>query len=294
MRRRHVFSTFNDNFAGFLFLLPYAILFLVFRVYPIFAGLFISLFKRDILGLENEFVGLGNYVALLGDEVFWKSLWNTFRYTLMSTPIMIPMAIALALALNSRFRGAAILRAAFFTPRILSVAVISLIWLWIYQPEWGLLNYYLRRIRLPDQNWLSDPFWAMFAIVIVAVWWNVGYQMIIFLAGLQQIPDHLYEAARVDGANAWGCFRHVTMPGLRPSLLFVLVTHFIGSFQIFGMVFIMTGGGPYDSTRVLVQYIYDNGFRYYKMGYASSLAYTLMVIILIFTLAQFRILRRQD
>ena len=157
-----------------------------------------------------------------------------------------------------------------------------------------MLNHYLRSLALPEQNWLSSPVWSMFAIVVTDVWWKAGFRMVIFLAGLSQIDPELYEAARVDGAGGWASFWHITLPGLRASLLFVLVTHLIGSLQIFGLIFIMTGGGPYGSTRVLVQYIYENGFHYYKMGYAAALGYVLMLVILGFTLAQFHFLRPRE
>jgi len=284
----------NDNFAGLVFLLPYAIVFLIFKVYPVFSGLHISLFKRDILGLENTFVGFGNYINLLKDDVFWLALWNTIRYTLLSTPTHIPVGLLLALGLHRAIKGGTVYRVVFFMPQILSVAVATLIWRWIYQPEWGLLNHYLNGLKLPEQNWLASPVWSMFAIVVTDVWWKAGFKMVIFLAGLSQIDPELYEAARVDGAGAWKGFWHITLPSLRASLLFVLVVHLIGSLQIFGLIFIMTQGGPYGSTRVMVQYIYENGFHYYKMGYASALAYMLMVVIMILALIQFRVLRPRE
>ncbi len=294
MARRRVLTMNNDNLAGPLFLLPFALLFLVFRVYPVLEGLRISLYRRDILGMENAFVGAGNYLTLLQDEAFWQALWNTARYTLLSTPTMVPGALILALAVGRPMTGGRAFRMIFFTPRVLSVAVATLIWRWVYQPEWGLLNHYFERLGIPGQNWLSSPVWSMFAIVVTDVWWKVGLPMLIFAAGLSQIDPQLYEAARVDGAGSWQGFWHITLPGLRPSLLFVLATHLIGSLQIFGLIFIMTGGGPYHSTRVLVQYIYENGFQYFKMGYASALAYALMVFMLILTLLQFRVLSPKE
>jgi multiple sugar transport system permease protein len=293
-KRKFALTMANDNFAGLIFLLPFAVLFLIFKTYPILAGVYISLFKRDILGLENEFIGLGNYISLLQDDVFWLSLWNTLRYTMLSTPTMVPLSLLLALSIKHVWKGGTYFRLLFFLPNILSVAVISLIWRWVYQPEWGLLNHYLSMARFPEQNWLSDPVWAMFAIVVVDNWWRNGFKVIIFLAGLGQISPELYEASKVDGASAWHSFWHVTLPGIRPSLLFVLATHLIGSLQIFGMIFIMTRGGPYGSTRVLVQYIYENGFNYYKMGYASALAYILMIVILAFTFIQFGLMRSKE
>jgi multiple sugar transport system permease protein len=156
------------------------------------------------------------------------------------------------------------------------------------------LNFYFQKLGIPPQKWLSNPTFSMVVIVIIDLWWVVGYYMVIFMAGLRQIPEELYEAASIDGASRWQSFRNVTIPGLRGSLMFVMITHVVGAFQIFGLVNIITGGGPYDSTKVLVQYIYLNGFSYYKMGYASALAYILMLIILFFTLIQFNVFNKPD
>ena len=294
MADRKSLSLRNDSIAAYLFLLPYALLFVPFRIYPVFSGLVLSLYKRDILGLENQFVGLANFVTALKDDVFWLSLWNTVRYTLISTPIMVPAGLLLALALSRRSKSGAFFRVVFFTPRVISVAVATLVWRWIYQAEYGLLNHYLSLLGLPEQNWLSSPVWSMFAIVVTDTWWVVGWPMIIFLAGLGQIDPELYEAARVDGAGGSRSFWHITLPGLRPSLLFIIVTHLIGSLQIFGLIFIMTRGGPYGSTRVMVQYIYENGFEYYKMGYAAALSFLLMIVVLLATLLQFTILKPRE
>jgi multiple sugar transport system permease protein len=284
----------KNNIEAAIFLSPFLLLFVVLRLYPMLNGFFISLFERDVLGLRNRFVGLHNYLSLARDPVFWKSMANTIKYVLIVTPIMVPTGLLLALGLNRAFRGDSLVRGILFAPRVLSVAVVSLIWLWILQPEWGLLNYYCAKLGIPVQNWLSSPVWAFFALAIMDTWWCAGYQMIIFLAGLQQIPRELYEAAYMDGANSRVAFFHVTIPGLMPSLLFVIVTHLIGAFQVFGMFWITTKGGPYGSTRLMVQYIYENGFSYYKMGYASALAYVLMAVILLFSLLQFRLFRPRE
>lgn len=294
MATRQSLSVRSDNVAAYLFLLPYALLFIPFRIYPVFSGLALSLYKRDILGLENEFVGLANFAKALTDSVFWISLWNTIRYTLISTPVMVPAGLLLALGLSRSTRSGAFFRVVFFAPRVISVAVATLVWRWIYQAEYGLLNHYLSLLHLPEQNWLASPVWSMFAIVVTDAWWVVGWPMIIFLAGLGQIDPELYEAARVDGASGWPSFWHITLPGLRPSLLFIIVTHLIGSLQIFGLIFIMTRGGPYGSTRVMVQYIYENGFEYYKMGYAAALSFLLMIVVLLATLLQFTILKPRE
>ncbi|MBN1411029.1 MAG: sugar ABC transporter permease [Spirochaetales bacterium] len=285
----------NKNvYFSLLFLSPFLILFLLFKLYPMIAGFVLSFTKSNIFGTEFKFVEFSNYFKLFQDTTFWKAMRNTVLYTLLTTPLMIPLALFLAVALNRGFRFLKALRSVFFLPKILSVSVISLIWLWIYQPDWGLLNYYLKMFHLPIQNWLQKPFMALFSIVIMDIWWTAGYQLIILLAGLGQIPKELYEVADIEGANAWQKFIYVTLPCLKPSLLFVFVTHIIGCLQIFGMIYIVTGGGPYGSTRVMVQYIYENAFIYNKMGYASALAYILMVVILVFTLIQFKFLREKE
>ena len=174
-----------------------------------------------------------------------------------------------------------------------SVASVGVLWQWFYNPAFGLINYYLGLAGLPGQNWLQQTSTAMLAIVITTVWWTSGWNMILFLAGLQDIPEHLYDAAKIDGAGSWALFRYVTLPGLRATLLFVGVTTIIGSFRVFGQVFVMTNGGPFDSTRTVVQHIYETGFRYFKMGSASAVAWVLFCIVVIFTLVQFRLLKEQ-
>lgn len=283
----------RDALSAIPFLIPYFVVFLVFRLYPIFWGFFLSLFDRDVLGMRNTFIGIQNYANLMSDSVFWTSLWNTFRYVAMSTPTIVPTALILALMLTKPTRLGGVYRVLFFLPRVLSVSVVSVVWVWILQARYGLMNHFLRSFGLQGISWLSDPAWAMRSIVLVDIWWVVGFQMIIFIAALTQIDRQLYEAAWVDGAGSWRTFWQITLPGIRPSLLFILVTHVIGAFQIFGKVYIMTGGGPRGSTRVLVQYIYEAGFQFHRMGYASALSYVLMLFILIFTVIQFRVLRER-
>lgn len=283
----------RDALSAIPFLLPYLVIFVIFRLYPIIWGFILSLFDRDVLGIRNTFIGFRNYTELIGDDIFWTSLWNTFRYVVMSTPTIIPIALILALLLVRSTRLAGVYRVIFFLPRVLSVSVVSVVWVWILQSRYGIMNQFLRSIGIPGLSWLSNPTWAMPSIVLVDIWWVVGFQMIIFIAGLSQVDPQLYEAAWVDGASSWRSFWSITLPGIRPSLLFILVTHVIGAFQIFGKVYIMTGGGPRGSTRVLVQYIYESAFEFHRMGYASALSYVLMLFILIFTVIQFTVLRER-
>lgn len=283
----------RDALTAIPFLAPFFIIFAIFKVIPIAWGFVLSLFDRDLLGLRSSFIGLKNYVSLLGDDIFWQTLWNTLRYVLMSTPTIIPMSLVLALLLTRPIKATWLYRIIFFLPRVLSVSVVSVIWVWLLQVRYGLVNVVLGAVGIANIGWLTDPRWAMVSIVLVDIWWVVGFQMIIFIAGLTQIDVQLYEAAWVAGANPWQSFWNITFPSIKPSLLFVLVVHVIGAFQIFGKVFIMTEGGPQGSTRVIVQYIYESAFEHYRMGYASALAYVLMVLILIFTAIQFRVLREE-
>jgi multiple sugar transport system permease protein len=282
----------RENLTPYLYLAPFLLFFIVFQIYPIFQGLYVSLTKWD-LATPPRFVGLANYAGLLRDTLFWTALRNTSLFVLLNAPLAVVVPLCLAILVNEPIHGRAVFRSAFSTPLMISVATVGVLWQWFYNPAFGLINYYLGLVGLPGQNWLSQTGWAMVAVVVTTVWWTSGFNMILFLAGLQDIPEHLYDAAKIDGAGNWGLFRYVTLPGLRATLLFVGVTTIIGSFRVFGQVFVMTNGGPFDSTRTIVQHIYESGFRYFKMGVASSVAWVLFSIVLVFTFIQFRLLREQ-
>jgi ABC-type sugar transport system permease subunit len=268
------------------------LLFAAFRVYPLLDGLWLS-FTNARLGRSNfSWVGLANYERLLDDTRFHVSLGNTAFYTVASTLPILAVPLALAVALN---RGTALrtfLRSAFFFPFTLSVVTVGLTWLWLLDPVVGPFNYYLRTAGVPVRPWLADPATAMWAIIATTVWFVTGYYLVIYLAGLQDIPRDLYEAAAIDGASGWRSFWAITLPLLRPVMLFVFVTHIIGSFQIFGQVFVMTDGGPGDATRTVVQHLYETAFRsFFHFGSASAMAWVLFAVILIFSVLQFRLLR---
>jgi multiple sugar transport system permease protein len=282
----------RGSLSPFLYLAPFLLFFIVFEIYPIFQGLYVSLTRWD-LATPPRFIGLANYAGLLRDTLFWTALRNTSLFVALNAPLAVVIPLGLALLVNEPILGRGIFRSAFSTPLMISVATVGVLWQWFYNPAFGLINYYLGLAGLPGQNWLSQTGWAMIAVVITTVWWTSGFNMILFLAGLQDIPEHLYDAAKIDGAGSWGLFRYVTLPGLRATLLFVGVTTIIGSFRVFGQVFVMTNGGPFDSTRTIVQHIYESGFRYFKMGVASSVAWVLFGIVVIFTLIQFRLLKEQ-
>ena len=276
----------------YLFLLPALVLFLVFRVYPLVNGLWLSFTTARLGRTQYTFVGLSNYEKLLSDDRFLVSLVNTAYYTAASTLPILALPLLLAVALNREVPLKALLRGAFFFPFTLSVVTVGLTWLWLLDPLVGPFNYYLKRVGLPVGSLLAEPRSAMWGIVLTSVWWVTGYYLVIYLAGLQDIPRHLYEAAAIDGAGTWRNFWSITVPLLRPVFLFVFVIHIIGSFQIFGQVFIMTQGGPGDATRTVVQHLYETAFQnLFAFGSASAMAWVLFAVILVFSVIQFRILR---
>ncbi len=276
----------------YLFLLPALVLFLVFRVYPLANGFWLSFTSARLGRTQYTFVGLSNYQKLFSDDRFLLSLVNTAYYTVASTLPILALPLLLAVVLNRDVPLKALLRGAFFFPFTLSVVTVGLTWLWLLDPLVGPFNYYLKRIGMPVGSLLAEPRSAMWGIVVTSVWWVTGYYLVIYLAGLQDIPRHLYEAAAIDGAGAWRSFWSITLPLLRPVFLFVFVIHIIGSFQIFGQVFIMTQGGPGDATRTVVQHLYETAFQnFFAFGSASAMAWVLFAVILVFSVIQFRILR---
>jgi len=281
----------RDTLIAYLFLAPGLLLFGAFRVYPLVDGLWLSFTNARLGRGAYAWVGLANYTRLLDDTRFHTSLWNTAFYTVASTLPILALPLALAVLLN---RGAlrTALRSAFFFPFTLSVVTVGLTWLWLLDPVVGPFNYYLRALGVPVRSWLADPATAMWAIIATTVWWVTGYYLVIYLAGLQDIPRDLYGAAALDGAGAWRSFRAITLPLLRPVLLFVFVTHIIGSFQIFGQVFVLTQGGPGDGTRTVVQHLFETAFQnFFHFGSASAMAWVLFAVILVFSVIQFRVLR---
>jgi multiple sugar transport system permease protein len=282
----------REAFAGYAFISPAALLFVVFIAGPVLGAIALSLFQWDLL-TPAEFVGLRNYRTLFSDGTARTAVLNSFEFTFWSIVLHIGFGLLLALAVNRTMTPALryFLRTAFFFPLLVSWAAGSLIWLYIIDPNFGFLNFYLEKIGLSPPNWLLSPRWAMPAIIFVDLWRTIGFTFIILLAGLQGVPRQLHEAAMIDGAGSVRRFWNITVPMLSPTLFFAFTITFIGAFQIFEPMFIMTDGGPGDATRSIVLYIFETGFRSFEMGYASTLALAVFVVIMVVTLVQLRLAR---
>jgi len=272
---------------GLLFISPWLAGFLLFTAGPMLASLVLSFCKYDLHSLT--WVGGKNYQVLLTrDPLFWKSLTNTAIYALFTVPLGLAGSLLLALLLNHPVRGIAFFRTTFYLPSLVPAVASALVWSWVFHPDAGLLNYALSLVGIEGPKWLHDPKTALASLILMSLWGIGGGRMIIFLAGLQGISDELYEAASLDGARGWTIFRHITLPMLTPTLFFNLVLGIIGSFQVFTSAYVMTAGGPNNATMMYVLYLYNNAFRYFKMGKASAMAWILFVILLAFTVVQFR------
>jgi len=269
-----------------VFLAPTLLGLAVLSAGPILATMAISVTKWDLL-TAPKFTGFDNYLALLSDDRFQKALRNTFFYTAVSVPIGLLIALGLALALNTKVRGIAFIRTAYFLPVVTSTIAIALVWQWIYSADSGLLNQVLGIFGIPSQKWLSDPTLVMPSIIAMSIWQGLGVNIIIFLAGLQAIPSELLDAASVDGAGSGARLRHVTLPLLTPSIFFTGVLSLIGSFQVFDQIFVLQKPRPTDASITVVYFIYENGFKFFKMGYASAASWVLFLIVAFFTAIYF-------
>jgi multiple sugar transport system permease protein len=278
----------KDEIYAFALISPWLVGFLLFTAGPMLMSMYLSLTEWRLIG-EPRWVGLENFRVLFSEDPrFWKALYNTAYYTLFSVPLGLVVALLLALLLNQQLRGIRFFRTAFYVPVVTSGVATSLLWLWIFNPRLGLLNYFLGLLGIEGPSWLVSDLWSKPAFILMSLW-GVGGPMVVFLAALQSIPQHLFEAAMIDGANRWQMFRHITLPIISPTTFFLLVMGIIGSFQIFTSAFVMTKGGPADSTLFYVLYLYENAFQHFRMGYASALAWVLFVIILGFTVLQFKV-----
>ncbi len=275
-----------ENWKGFLFLSPWLIGLLVFTAYPIIASFVFSFTYYN--GISSpEWTGLGNYVQLFRDPLFTKAIYNTIYLALIGIPIAQVISVLAALLLNTRIRFRGVFRAVYFLPSIVPVVATALLWKWFLNPEFGPLNVFLMKLGLPAPGWLIDPAWAKPALILTGIW-GIGSPMVIYLAGLQNIPGELYEAAMLDGAGRFASFFRITLPMLSPVILFNVVMGVITSFQAFTTIFVMTNGGPDNSTLVYALLIYRNAFQFYKMGYASAMAWILLLLTAIAVLLVFK------
>lgn len=275
----------RKNIKGYLFISPWLVGFSVFSLYAIGSAIYYSFCKYSVFK-PPQWIGLVNYRTIFTDDpLFSKSLYNTAYYSILAILLGITVAFLLAILLNQKVRGLSVFRAIFYIPSITPIVASSVLWLWVLN-QYGLLNIFLNYLGIKGPAWLTNPAWSKFSLVLMSVWASGG-TMIIFLAGLQGVPQQLYEAAELDGAGIWHKFRHVTIPIMTPVIFFNLIMGIIGSFQVFVQAFIMTEGGPADSTLFYVLYLYHNAFSYYKMGYAAALAIILFVIILSLSLIIF-------
>jgi ABC-type sugar transport system permease subunit len=277
--------------AGYALIAPSLLLFGLVYVYPVIYSAWTSVFEWDLMS-PPRWVGLQNYRELASPE-FREVLSNTARYSVGVVALSMAAGLLLALALNTRGRVIALLQACIFSSYVVSWVAVSLLWVWMLDPQYGLVTFLLRLVGLPAVNWLGDPAVALWALVLVTVWKTIGYPMVIYLAGLQAIPSDLNEAASLDGASGWQRFRHVTWPLLTPTTLVLLITLTIASFQGFDIVKIMTQGGPVNTTVIYVYYIYEQAFQYFKLGKASAAVVVFFVLILVLTLAQWALFRRR-
>jgi multiple sugar transport system permease protein len=282
----------RSNPMGYLFALPYVAHFLVFTAYPLGFALYLTTHRWDIVSSDKPFVGARYFGKLLRDDLFFIALKNTLVFLAVHVPLQIVVALLLAVVLNGRVRFRTFFRTAFFLPYVTSGAVIAIIWTQLYAGD-GLLNGILRAVHLPPVEWLTSPALAMPSIAIMATWKNVGYYLMIFLAGLQSIPESLYEEATLNGATPWQRFYYITLPLLNPAMLMVLVLSTIGAFSLFVEPFVMTGGGPVDSTLSVVLLLYRNAFQFLNMGYASTIGVVLALIIFAVTWLQRRVVEQE-
>lgn len=282
-----------------LFLGPSLLIIALFFFLPVIAAFAMSFTDFDIYALGNldylRFVAFKNYSTLLSDPLFWTAIKNTFYFVMVGGPLSVAASLAAAVLLNSKFiRFKGVFRLIYFLPVVTTHVAVAIVWRYIYHPRFGLLNYLLGFIGLGPVDWLGDPNWSMPAIILLVVWKNFGYNMVIFIAGLQNIPEELYEAASIEGASAWQQFKHITIPQLAPTTLFISVITMIGYFQLFAEPYVMTQGGPLNSTLSIVLYMYQEGFRWWNIGYSTALAFMLTVIILIGTSIQFKLQKERN
>jgi lactose/L-arabinose transport system permease protein len=290
-RRRRSRAALRSRFVPWVFLAPVIVLFLGFKVYPVFSALFLS-FTSNVDGI-TKFVGGMNYGRILGDPLFWTALQNTVEILVIQVPVMLVLAILLAVAFNSKLlKARAFFRVAYFVPIVMGLVAYGILFSALLSQN-GFLNYLLSLVGIHAVPWLADPFWAKISIVLAMTWHYTGQNAVMYLAQLQSIPEELYEAAQMDGANRRQQFWHVTLPGLRPAILLTVVLSTIGTLQLFDEPYVLTGGGPDNATLTIGMYLYDSAFRNFDFGYASAIGYVLAIIVAAISVIQMLVLRRR-
>jgi len=279
--------------TAILALLPSLIIFCVFTVYPILYSLYLSFFNASLLSAKRVFVGFDNYANLLQNPTFQRAVSNTVSYTLGVVPIGIALSLLVAVLLNSKLRLQSFFRAAFFSPVITSMVAVSIVWAWMLEPNYGLINGLLAKVGISGPGWLTDPGWAMTSVVMLSIWKNLGFNMVVFLAGLQNIPREINESADLDGVNSLQRLICITIPMMRGPIGFAVIVSVIKAMQVFGQIYVMTGGGPANATMVIVYYLYQQAFEFYRSGYASAVAWVLFIAIFALTLLQNRLLKTE-
>lgn len=297
MEKESFFKELNKQKISYLFIAVPFTLFFIFQLAPVFISFFWSFTQYDVVH-SPRFVGLANYKSILFDDpLFWQAIRNTILYVIGVVPISICVSLILAVAIDQRIKFKNFFKSIFFLPTVTAIVAVSVIWKWLYAGEkYGLINHFIMKLGFTPVDWLASPTWTLPSIIIMSIWAGVGYNMILFLAGLQTIPHVMYEAAEIDGAGFWKKFFHITLPLLRPTIVFVAMMSFIFSFQVFEQVYIMTGrqggiGGVLNSALTIVAYLYDKGFQKFQMGYASALAYIIFLLVFILTMINKRLMR---
>jgi ABC-type sugar transport system permease subunit len=291
--RRRLTQQSRRTWSAWLFLAPSLVVLALFTLYPMVQAGYLSLTDYNLISAA-KWVGLDNYAELFVDPAFWNAFWNTVLYAAVVTPVTVALALAFAMMLNQAFVGRAFARTAIFLPFIVSLGIIAIAWSFLLDPNIGLLSHWLSQIGIvTEQGWLSDPRLAMPAVMLVGVWKNVGFYMVIYLAGVQSIPAELYEAARLDGTTAWQRFRNVTLPLLSNQTLLVSVLALIATLQAFDQIYVMTHGGPYFKTETLVMLIYRSGFQELHFGYGSAISFVLLIFVFLLSMVQYGLQRRQ-
>lgn len=286
-------NNLKNNFSAALFLLPYGAFYAAFMLWPVVEGAYVSLFKWNLMG-KIRFVGFSNYSNMLQDGAFWEALWHSALFALITTPVFIIVGFLLALICNRNSAFRKFYRMAFFVPFVLSVSVISYIAVFTFQAQNGLINQIIHAVGVNGEpSWLSDPVLAWFVIILVTLWWTAGFNMILYLAAMQDVPDELYEAADLDGAGEFRKTFSITIPMIRPTTKMLLLLQVISSFKLFGQPYMITAGGPGSATRPIIQYIYETGFKRNNLGYASAMSYILFLILIVIAVIQMKAAGRE-